>query len=167
MGEGPRTGTWSQTHIWGHSILEGFSKEVLLRRVLRRRLVRALVGTVVLKRVLRKGGGDHSRHLEGAEKAETRPFAEQVPPSPCSLGVVWQYLLCETSEARVFCQLQWLSPIFSWSLSQLQSLQSLSDDFIQFQYPPVFQLLHPYSNPILSFFFELIRIRPYITVTLQ
>ena len=47
---------------------------MLLRRVLRRRLVRASIETEVLRRVLRRGAV-----IEGAEKAETRPFAEYDP----------------------------------------------------------------------------------------
>ena len=52
---------------------------MLLRRVLRRHLVRASVGTGVLRRVLRRRGGCCRRRLEGAQKAETRPFAEYDP----------------------------------------------------------------------------------------
>ena len=55
-------------------LLEGSLKEVLLRRVLRTHLVRASVGTGVLRRVLRRGGV-----IEGAQKSETRPFAEYDP----------------------------------------------------------------------------------------
>ena len=54
--------------------LEGSLKEVLLRRVLRRRLLRVSVRTGVLRRVLRR-----ERCIEGALKAETRPFAEYDP----------------------------------------------------------------------------------------
>ena len=53
--------------------LEGSLQEVLLRRVRRRNLVRASVGTGVL--ILRRRGCQR-RHVEGARKAETRPFAE-------------------------------------------------------------------------------------------
>ena len=49
----------------------------LLRRVLRRHLARASVETGVLRRTLRRG---HRRHLEGALKAETRPFAYTTTP---------------------------------------------------------------------------------------
>ena len=51
---------------------------MLLRRVLRRRLVRVSIKTEVLRRVLRRGGC-YRRRLEGASKAETRPFAEYDP----------------------------------------------------------------------------------------
>ena len=51
---------------------------MLLRRVLRRRLVSVSVGTEVLRRVLRRGGVQ-IRHLEGAQQAETHPFAEYDP----------------------------------------------------------------------------------------
>ena len=47
---------------------------MLLRRVLRRRLVRVPIEIEVLRRVLRRGGV-----IEGASKAETRPFAEYDP----------------------------------------------------------------------------------------
>ena len=47
------------------SRFEGSLQKVFRRRVLRRRLVRALAGTVVLRRVHR-GGGCHRRRLEGA-----------------------------------------------------------------------------------------------------
>ena len=53
-------------------------KEALLRRVLRRRLVRVSIETQVLRRVLRRGGC-YRRRLEGAKKAETRPFGEYDP----------------------------------------------------------------------------------------
>ena len=45
-------------------LLEGSLKEVLLRRVLSRHLVRISVGTGVLRRVLRMGGGCYRRRLE-------------------------------------------------------------------------------------------------------
>ena len=48
---------------------------MLLRRVLTRRLVRASIETEVLRRVLRRGGSV----IEGAYRAETRPFAEYDP----------------------------------------------------------------------------------------
>ena len=47
---------------------------MLLRRVLSRRLVRVSIETEVLRRVLRRGGV-----IEGAQKAETHPFAEYDP----------------------------------------------------------------------------------------
>ena len=47
---------------------------MLLRRVLRRRLVRVSIETEVLRKVLRRGGV-----IEGAWKAQTRPFAEYDP----------------------------------------------------------------------------------------
>ena len=47
---------------------------MLLRRVLRRRLARVAIETEVLRSVLRRGNV-----IEGAQKAETRPFAEYNP----------------------------------------------------------------------------------------
>ena len=55
-------------HTGGHAatrFLEGSLKEVLLRRVLRRRLVRVAVETGVFRKVLRRGRS-HRRRLEGA-----------------------------------------------------------------------------------------------------
>ena len=57
----PRTETGAREGTWTifprlELFLEGSSKEVLLGRVLRRRLVRALIETEVLRRVLRRGG---------------------------------------------------------------------------------------------------------------
>ena len=50
---------------------------MLLRRVLRRRLVRVLIETEVLRRVLRRGGGCYRRRLEG----RNMPFRRVRPPS--------------------------------------------------------------------------------------
>ena len=48
---------------------------MLLRKVLRRSLVRVLLGTRALRRVLRKRGGVHRRHLKHAVSQSTAPSA--------------------------------------------------------------------------------------------
>ena len=55
MGRTPGGGGHATTRALA-GFLDGSSKEVLLRRVLRRRLVRASVGTGLLRRVLRGRG---------------------------------------------------------------------------------------------------------------
>ena len=55
----------------------GSLKEVLLRKVLGRRLVRVSIETEVLRRVLRRGGGCYRRRLEG----RNTPFRRVRPPS--------------------------------------------------------------------------------------
>ena len=72
---GSHQGGHATTHfLEGLGFLEGSLKEVLLRMVLRRSLVRVLVGTEVLRRALRQ-----RRHLEGALKAKRRSSAEYDP----------------------------------------------------------------------------------------
>ena len=59
---------------------------MLLRRVLRRRLVRASIETEVLRRVLRRGGV-----IEGAEKALRRQkhaLSQSTTPFACTLLLV-------------------------------------------------------------------------------
>ena len=63
--------------------LEGSLKEVLLRRVLRRRLVRVSLETEVLRRVLRRGSV-----IEGAERALRRlkhALSQSTTPFACTL----------------------------------------------------------------------------------
>ena len=71
--------------VRAHKVLEGSLKSMLFRRVLRRHLVRISVGEGVLRRVLRKGGV-----IEGAQKAETSPFAEYNPLGVSRWSLFWK-----------------------------------------------------------------------------
>ena len=66
-------------------------KKVLLRRVLRRRLVRASIGGQGVLEGFLEEGGCHGRRLEGVSKAETRISAEHNPLLPAHYSSRYRY----------------------------------------------------------------------------
>ena len=94
-------------HQGGHAtprLLEGFlDGSLLLRRVLRRRLVRASKETEVLRCVLRRGGV-----IEGAEKPLRRQkhaLSQSTTPFACTLLIVSRFL--EGDAKKHFSEKKW------------------------------------------------------------